>query len=64
MLSSFFLDACGREAATVAGALDTTAAPVVLGLSLPSPTIFAQYLVFAVLLGGIYGLVALGLTMI
>jgi len=32
--------------------------------SLPSPTIFAQYFVFAVLLGGIYGLIALGLTMI
>ncbi len=31
---------------------------------LPSPEILAQYLVFALLLGGIYGMVALGLTMI
>ncbi len=41
------------------GGLDAT-----VPLSLPGPAILAQYLVFAVLLGGIYGLVALGLTMI
>jgi branched-chain amino acid transport system permease protein len=31
---------------------------------LPGPTVFAQLVVFGILLGGIYGLVALGLTMI
>jgi len=31
---------------------------------LPGPTVFVQLVVFGVLLGGIYGLVALGLTMI
>ena len=50
--------------APLAGALDATGPQAALGLSLPRPTIFAQYFVFAVLLGGIYGLVALGLTMI
>jgi len=46
------------------GAFDALGIQTALGLSLPSPTIFAQYFVFAVLLGGIYGLIALGLTMI
>lgn len=66
MLSSFLPDACCREAAGVAfvGAFDALGIQTALGLSLPSPTIFAQYFVFAVLLGGIYGLIALGLTMI
>jgi len=43
------------------GAFDALGIQTALGLSLPSPTIFAQYFVFAVLLGGIYGLIALGL---
>jgi branched-chain amino acid transport system permease protein len=40
-----------------------TAAPLQGGW-LPGPTVFAQLVVFSILLGGIYGLVALGLTMI
>ncbi len=36
----------------------------VVGVSVPDASILAQLVVFAVLLGGIYGLVALGLTMI
>jgi branched-chain amino acid transport system permease protein len=54
-------DALGGLAA-LAGAFDALGTQAVLDVSLPSPTIFAQYFVFAVLLGGIYGLVALGLT--
>jgi len=41
-----------------------TAVPLQSGGWLPGPTVFAQLVVFGILLGGIYGLVALGLTMI
>jgi len=66
MHSSFLPDACGREAAVTAftgmsealgsltalvGASEAFGMYAVLGLSLPSPTILAQYFVFAVLLG-------------
>jgi len=42
----------------------TAPGPEALAGILPEPTILAQLLVFGLLLGGIYGLVALGLTMI
>ena len=79
MLTSFFSRGCGRGAdavavvgeagglagrAALAGSSDVVGTHAALAVSVPSPTILAQYLVFAVLLGGIYGLVALGLTMI
>jgi branched-chain amino acid transport system permease protein len=38
--------------------------PLQSGGLLPGPTVLAQLVVFGILLGGIYGLVALGLTMI
>jgi len=64
-MCSWFLagDSGGGVALASTGAA-ADAVPALVGLTVPEPSIFAQLLTFAILLGGIYALVALGLTMI
>ena len=65
MVSGLLPGGWGHGAATVvapvASALDSFSA---VAVSVPEAPILGQLVVFAILLGGIYGLVALGLTMI
>ncbi|WP_417750430.1 branched-chain amino acid ABC transporter permease [Salinibaculum salinum] len=66
MLSCLLSGGCTQGVAAVAatGLFDAGGPFSVVGVSVPDAPILAQLIVFAVLLGGIYGLVALGLTMI
>ena len=66
MLSCLLPGGCGRgvAAVTAAGPWDASETFSVVGVAVPDATIIGQLVVFAILLGGIYGLVALGLTMI
>lgn len=64
MLSYLLSGRCGHGGVAIAATgLSSTSLPVV-GVSVPDLPILGQLVVLAVLLGSIYGLVALGLTMI
>jgi branched-chain amino acid transport system permease protein len=64
MLSWFLAGLHDGGVAFASGAVTVEAVAPLVAVSAPEPSILAQLVTFAVLLGGIYALVALGLTMI